>query len=286
MYAITGASGKLGRLVVTALLKKVPPNQIVAAVRSPDKASDLAARGVSVRQADYEKPATLATALAGVEKVLLVSGNDLGRRVSQHEAVVQASRVAGVRLVAYTSVLHADSSKLLVADTHRATEAALRASGLAYVLLRNGWYLENYTAGIAAVLASGTLIGCSGEGRISAASRADYADAAAAALTAKDEQRARTYELAGDCAFTRAEFAAELSRQSGRTIAYKNMSEADYRSALIQAGLPEFVANLLSKSDAEAAQGALFDDSHELSRLIGRPTTPLSKAIAAALAGQ
>jgi len=286
MYAITAATGRLGRLVVAALLKnQVPPKQIVAAVRSPDKAAELAAQGVVVRKADYDQPDTLRTALSGVEKLLLISGNDLGRRVQQHRSVLEAARLAGVRVVAYTSVLHADSSVLSVADTHRRTEADLREAGLAHVLLRNGWYFENYTASVPAVLASGELVGCSQDGRISAAARADYADAAVAALTAADDRRERIYELAGDSAFTRSEFAAELSRQSGKTIPYRNLAEADYRAALAASGLPDFVAELLAKFDTAAARGALVDNGRQLSGLIGRPTTTLSQAIAAALRG-
>jgi len=286
MYAITAATGRLGRLVVAALLRnQVPAKQIVAAVRSPDKAADFAAQGVVVRKADYDQPETLRTALSGVEKLLLISGDDLGRRVQQHRSVIEAARLAGVRVVAYTSVLHADSSILVVADTHRRTEAQLKEAGLAYVLLRNGWYLENYTASVPAVLASGELVGCSGGGQISAAARVDYAEAAVAALTAADARRERIYELAGDDAFTRAEFAAELSRQSGKTIPYRNLPEEDYRASLAAAGLPDFIAELLAKLDAAGARDALFDNGHQLSGLIGRPTTTLSQAIAAALRG-
>ena len=284
MYAVTAATGKLGRLAVAAILKRqVPAKQLVAAVRSPEKASDLASQGVLVRKADYDQLDTLRTALAGVEKLLLVSGNDLGKRVAQHAAVIEAARAAGVRLIAYTSVLHADRSELGVAESHRATEQALKSSGIPYVLLRNGWYVENYTASVPAVLASGAVLGCSGTGRISAASRADYAEAAAASLTAADVPAARVYELAGDGAFTRADLAAEIARQSGKTIVYRNLSEADYRAALVSAGLPDFLAALLSSSDAATARGALYEEGQQLSRLIGRPTTTLAQAISAAL---
>jgi NAD(P)H dehydrogenase (quinone) len=283
MYAITGATGHLGQLVIATLLKqKVAPGQIIAIARDPAKASDLAAKGLVVRKADYNQPATLGPALQGADKVLLISGNEVGRRVPQHKAVIDAAKTAKVKLLAYTSALHANNTSLELAAEHRETEALLKASGLAHVLLRNGWYTENYTGSIAAVLQHGVLIGCSGEGRISAATRPDFAEAAAAVLVAQD-QAGRTYELAGDEAFTRADLAAEISRQSGKKINNVNLTEADYKAALVSAGLPEPIAGALAQSDTATAQGALFDDSHQLSKLIGRPTTPLKDAIAAAL---
>ncbi|QHJ01094.1 NAD(P)H-binding protein [Xylophilus rhododendri] len=282
MIAITGASGQLGRLVIQELLKTVPTSQIVAAVRTPSKLQDLAALGVVVREADYEKPATLAAAFAGVDKLLLISSNELGRRATQHRAAIDAARQAGVGLIAYTSVLHADPSPLALAGEHRETEAMLQASGVPYVLLRNGWYTENYAASIPSALQHGALLGSAGEGRIASAARADYAAAAAVVLQAEG-QAGKVYELAGDASYTLAEFVAELSKQTGKTIAYNNMPEADFKAVLLQVGLPEGLAGLLSDSDAAAAKGALFDDGRALSRLIGRPTTPLAVTIAAAL---
>lgn len=283
MYAVTGATGALGRLVIADLLTRVPAGKIVAAVRTPAKAADLAALGVAVRTADYDKPETLAGAFAGVDRLLLISGSEIGRRVPQHKAAIEAATQAGVKLIAYTSVLKADTSSLSLAGEHRETEALLKASGVPYVLLRNGWYTENYAASIAPALQHGAFIGSAGEGRIASAARQDYAAAAATVLTSGDPA-GQVYELAGDTAYTLAEFAAELSRQAGKVVPYVNLSEADYKAALLGAGLPEPLAALLAQSDASAAGGALFDDGHALSRLIGRPTTPLKDVIAAALA--
>ncbi|MEQ6332604.1 SDR family oxidoreductase [Sphingobium sp. MK2] len=284
MLAITGATGQLGRLVISALLKTVPAGEIAALVRNIDKASDLAAKGVVVREADYSRPETLGPALAGIDKLLLISGNEVGHRVPQHKAVIDAARTVGVKLIAYTSVLHADTSPLGLAEEHRQTEALLRESGVHYVLLRNSWYTENYTASIPSALQHGVVRGSAGDARIASATRADFADATAAVLVAQEDQAGRVYELAGDEAYTLAEFADELSRQAGMTIIFRNLSEADYKAALVDAGLPEAVAAMLAQSDAAAGQGALFDDGHQLSQLIGRPTTPLKDAIAAALA--
>ncbi len=285
MYAVTGATGQLGRLVVAELLKTVPAGQIVAVVRDPAKAADLAGQGVAVRQADYSQPGTLAGALAGADKVLLISGNEVGHRVPQHKAVIDAAKAAGAKLVGYTSVLRADGSKLGVAEEHRQTEQVLKSSGVPWVLLRNGWYTENYLGNVAPALQYGAISGASGEGRISAATRADYAAGTAAVLTSSESQAGRTYELAGDEAFTMAQFAAELSRQSGKPVAFHNLSEADYKAQLLGFGLPEPIAQMLARSDAAAAGGDLYDDSRQLSGLIGRPTTPLKAVLAAALAG-
>lgn len=285
MFAITGATGQLGRLVISALLKTVPAAEIAALARNVDKASDLAAKGVVVREADYSRPETLGPALVDVDKLLLISGNEVGHRVPQHKAVIDAAKKAGVKLIAYTSVLHADTSPLGLAEEHRQTEALLRESGILHVLLRNSWYTENYTASIPAALQHGMLIGSAGDARIASATRADFAEATAAILVSQDNQAGCTYELAGDEAYTLAEFADELSRQTGKTITFRNLSEADYKAALVGAGLPEPVAAMLAQSDAAAGQGALFDDSRQLSQLIGRPTTSLKDAIAKALTG-
>jgi len=285
MLAITGATGKLGRLIIAALLKRAAPGGIAALVRDVGKAADLAAKGLIVREADYDRPETLGPALAGVDRLLLIAGNQVGRRVLQHEAVIDAASTAGVKLIAYTSLLHADRSTIGLAEDHRQTEAHLRASGLPHVLLRNGWYTENYTASLAATLRLGVLMGAAGDARIASATRADLAEAAAAVVMAPADQAGRIYELAGDEAYTLAEFAAELSRQAGKTVIFHNLSEGDYRAALVAAGLPEALAAKVAQWDAAAGQGALYDDSHQLSRLIGRPTTPLKDAIAAALAG-
>ncbi|MDO8926209.1 MAG: SDR family oxidoreductase [Sideroxyarcus sp.] len=282
MIVITGATGQLGRLVIAALLKKVPAAQIVAAVRNVEKAKDLAALGVQVRQADYTQPANWDAALKGADKVLLISSSEIGQRARQHQAVIDAAKRAGVKLLAYTSVLHADTSVLGLAAEHRDTEAAIRASGVPFVLLRHGWYTENYAMGIPTALKLGAVYGCAGDGRISSATRADYAEADVAVLTA-DNQAGKVYELAGDTAYTLTEFAAEITRQSGKDINYVNLPETEYKKALLGAGLPEPLAALLADSDTGVSKGALFDDGKQLSKLIGRPTTPLVTAVKAAL---
>ncbi len=282
MIVITGASGQLGRLVIQSLLTKLPASQIVAAVRNPARASDLAALGVQVRKADYTDPISLEAAFQDAEKVLLISSSEIGQRTAQHRNAIDAAKKAGVALLAYTSILHADSSPLGLAAEHAATEAYLRESGLPFVLLRNGWYTENYLASVQPALQHGALIGSAGEGRIASAARADYAEAAAVVLTTS-VQSGRVYELAGDDSYTLAEFAAELSRQSGKQIPYVNLPEGEYKAALLGAGLPEPIAGLLADSDVGASQGGLFDDQRQLSALIGRPTTALEELMQAAL---
>ncbi|NWF43933.1 SDR family oxidoreductase [Hydrogenophaga sp. D2P1] len=283
MIAITGATGQLGRLVIQNLLKSVPAGQIVAAVRSPEKAADLAALGLQVRQADYAQPATLEAAFQGVDKLLLISSSEVGQRAPQHAAVIAAAKNAGVKLLAYTSILRADSSPLGLAAEHKATETMLRDSGIPFVLLRNSWYTENYTGSVGAAVQYGAVMGSAKDGRIASAARADYAAAAAAVLT-KEGQAGKVYELAGDTAYTLADLAAEIARQSGKPVVYKDMPEAEYKAALMQVGLPEGFAALLADSDVGASKGGLFDDGHQLSQLIGRPTTPLADVVKAALA--
>ena len=285
MIVVTGAAGQLGRLVIAELLHKLPPSEIVAAVRNPAKAQDLAARGVDVRLADYDKPDTLASAFKGAERVVMISTSEVGNRVPQHRAVIDAAKGAGAKLVAYTSILRADTSPLGLGREHRETEALLRASGVPFVLLRNSWYTENYAMSVPAAVQHGVVLGCAGDGRISAASRADYAAAAATVITAKDNQAGRVYELAGDTAFTMTELAAEIERQAGKPVRYQNLPEADYRQALVGVGLPEPVAAMLAESDTGISKGGLFDDGRQLSRLIGRPTTPMPAVVAAALRG-
>lgn len=280
---VTGASSQLGRLVVDQLLATVPAGQVAATVRTREAAAALAARGVQARIADYDQPDSLDAALAGIGRVLLISSSELGRRVAQHRNVIEAARRAGVGLLAYTSVLHADTSPLGLAGEHRDTEALLQNSGVPFVLLRNGWYTENYTASIPAALAHHAVFGSAGEGRVASAARADYAAAAVAVLTAAQDMAGRTLELAGDEAYSLSEFAAEIARQSGQSIGYTNLPEADYRAALVGVGLPEALASLLADSDTGASKGALFDDSRQLGTLIGRPTTPMAATVALAL---
>jgi NAD(P)H dehydrogenase (quinone) len=282
-YAITGATGQLGRLVVSSLASQIAPSQIVAIVRDPAKAALVLPRGVVVRRADYDHPETLGPALAGIDKLLLISAHEIGKRLPQHRAVIDAAKLAGVKLIVYTSILRADSSAIGIAEEHRKTEALLKASDVPYAVLRNGWYTENYTGTIAAALEHGGRFGGSGSGRISAATRADYAEAAVAVLLSSDDQRGRIYELAGDDAFTLDDFNAELSRQSGKPIAYRDLSESEHTTALAAVGVPPLFAGLIAQADAAAAHGALFDDGHQLSQLIGRRTTPLADAIASAL---
>lgn len=287
MIAITGATGQLGRLVIDALLaRNTPAKDVVALVRDPQKAKDLAAKGVTVRQADYSKPETLLPALAGVDRLLLISSNELGQRATQHRAVIGAAKTAGVKLLAYTSVLHADISTLGLAVEHRETEHDLRASGVPFTLLRNGWYTENYAASIPAALQHGAILGSAQNGKISSAARADYALAAAIVLTGNDSavHAGRAYELAGDHAYTLTEFAQAVATQSGKPVVYNDLPQAAYQAALAGFGLPEGVAELLANSDAAAAKGALFDDSGVLSKLIGRATTPFADTIRTAVA--
>ncbi|GGD38204.1 SDR family oxidoreductase [Pseudoxanthomonas indica] len=281
---VTGASGQLGALVIAALLNEVPPAQLIATARNPAKLTDLAARGVDVRQADYTKPASLDAAFQGADRLLLVSSSEVGQRLPQHRNVIEAAQRAGVKLLAYTSILRADSTPLLLGQEHRQTEALLRDSGIPFVFLRNGWYSENYTAALVGVIEHGAVLGSAGEGRLSTAGRADYADAAAVVLASSEDPAGRIYELAGDESFTLAEYAAEVARQAHKPVAYQDLPEADYKAALLQLGLPAPLAGILAQSDAAAAQGGLFDDGRQLSQLIGRATTPIKQSIAETLA--
>lgn len=284
MIAITGASGQLGRLVIDELLTTTPASEITALVRTPESISDLAERGITVRQADYNEPGTLIEAIKGIKKLLLISSSEVGQRAQQHQNVINAAKENGIGLIAYTSILHADTSPLGLAEEHRATEAMLSESGIPFALLRNGWYSENYTAGIPAALQLGTLYGCAGDGLIASAARADYAAAAAKVIT-MDNQSGKIYELSGDKAYTLAELAAEISQQTGKEIGYVNLPEADYASALEQAGLPAPLAHMLADSDTGASQGGLYDKSQTLSGLIGRPTTTIAGSVKEALKG-
>ncbi|MCC7703784.1 SDR family oxidoreductase [Janthinobacterium sp. GW460P] len=282
MIVITGATGNLGQHVIASLLASVPAANIIAAVRNPAKAADLAAKGVQVRQADYNDGASLDAAFKGATKILLISSSEVGQRAQQHQNVIDAAKRAGVSLLAYTSVLRADTTPLGLAAEHVVTEAAIRASGLPYTFLRNGWYLENHTEHLAPVLEHGVVLGAAQNGRFSSAARADYAAAAAAVLVADQPQA--IYELAGDHGFTLAEYAAEVARQSGKVIVYKDLPQADFKAALVSVGVPEGFADLLADSDAGAAKGGLEDNGKQLSALIGRPTTRLLDAVKVALA--
>ncbi|GAJ30128.1 putative nucleoside-diphosphate-sugar epimerase [Acidomonas methanolica] len=256
------------------MLEEVPASAIAAGVRDPakDAARAIGEKGVELRIADYSRPETLASAFAGVERLLLISGSELGERTAQHRNVIKAAKDAGVRLIAYTSILHANTSPLFLAAEHRETELALKESGVPFVLLRNGWYTEVYTWRLPLALKQGELIGAAGDGRISSAARADYARAAAAVLASGDHA-GRIYELAGDTSFTLTDFAAAVSEISGNAIDYRNMDAEEFRAAALAAGVPDIFAKILTDTDAGVAQGALFDDGGDLARLIG-PTTP------------
>ena len=279
--AVTGATGQLGRIVVSKLKEKVSAENIVALVRSASKANDL---GVEAREADYSKPEALNNALSGIDTLLLISSSEVGQRATQHRNVIEAAKNAGVQWIVYTSLLHADTSSLSLAGEHLETEAALQQSGIPFTLLRNGWYTENYTGSIGGALAGGAFIGSAGNGKISSASRADFAEAAVAVLTGSGHQ-GKVYELAGDEAYTLTDLAEEISKQTGKSISYKNLPEADYATALTSFGLPEGLAQAIAGWDISASNGDLFDDSRQLSRLIGRPTTPLSVVVADAVKG-
>jgi NAD(P)H dehydrogenase (quinone) len=282
MIAVTGASGALGRLAVEALLERgVPADTVVAVVRSPEKVADLAAKGVQVRHGDYSQPETLAAALAGVERLLLVSGSEVGQRVAQHRNVVDAAAAAGVRQIAYTSILRADTSGLALAAEHKATEELIHASGLPFTFLRNGWYTENYTGQLAQTLGLGAIFGAAGDGVINAATRADFAAAAAAVLSEGHENK--VYELGGEDGFTLERLAAEISTQTGKEIAYTDLPAEEYVKVLVGAGLPEAFAGVLADSDLGVARGELATSSRDLPELIGRPTTSLADAVADAL---
>ncbi len=283
MIVVTGATGKLGSLVVKALLERVQAQEIVAVVRSLEKAAALQSLGVQVREADYARPETLAAAFAGAEKLLLISSNVLGEeRVVQHKAVLHAAVKAGVKSIAYTSVLGADTARLIVAKDHRATEEAIVESGLKYVFLRNGWYLENYTENLGPALEHGVILGAAKEGRFSAAARADYADAAAVVLTEAGHEN-KVYELAGDSSFSLSELAAEVAKASGKAVVYKDLPERDFAGILTGFGLPAPLAEMLANSDVRASEGELESKSRELSKLLGRPTVTLADAVAVAV---
>ncbi|AWS94016.1 MULTISPECIES: SDR family oxidoreductase [Citrobacter] len=278
MIAITGATGQLGQHVIESLLKTVPASQIVAIVRNPAKATALSQQGITVRQADYSDEAAFTTALQGIDKLLLISSSEVGQRAPQHRNVINAAKAAHVKFIAYTSLLHADTSPLGLADEHVATEKMLAESGIAYALLRNGWYTENYLASAPAALEHGVFIGAAGEGKIASATRADYA-AAAARVISEEGHAGKTYELAGDAGWTLSQLAAELAKQSGKKVVYQNLSEADFAAALKGFGLPAGLAEMLADSDVGASKDGLFDDSHTLSKLIGRPTTSLADSV-------
>lgn len=279
--AITGATGQLGKLVVNSLKTKISPDEILALVRSLQKASNL---GVEAREADYDQPEAFVNALSGVDILLLISAREIGKRAVQHHNVIEAAKKTGVKWLVYTSMLHADTSSIGLAGEHLTTEKYIMDSGIPFTILRNGWYTENYTDSIPGAIAGGAFIGSAGEGRISSASRADFADAAVAVLTTKGHE-GKIYELAGDESWTLQDLAAEISHQTGRNIPYKNLSETEYTAVLSNSGVPQQLARAIAGWDISASKGDLFDDGHILSKITGRPTTPLAVSVAKVLKG-
>jgi NAD(P)H dehydrogenase (quinone) len=285
MIAVTGANGHLGQLVIDGLVERVSVNQIIAAVRSPEKASKFRTLGVHVREADYARPETLNTALHGVKRILLISAAEVSQRFKKHKAVIDAAKEAGVELFVYTSLLRADTSEMFLAREHKQTEDYIRASGLSFVILRNGWYLENHTPSLGKAVEHGALIGSSNDGRFASASRADYAAAAVVVLTRPVSEN-KTYELAGDQSFSMAELAAEVSRQIVRDIPYRNLSSDDYAAILLNFGLSQMIVDVIIDADIKSIRGDLDSTSRDLSGLISRPTTTLSDAVRSALRKQ
>ncbi|WP_329395597.1 SDR family oxidoreductase [Streptomyces lydicus] len=279
---VTGATGALGRLAVEELLRRTAPDDIVALARDRAKAAGLAARGVRIESADYGRPETLDGVFAAGDRVLFISGNEAGQRLTQHRAVIDAAREAGVGLLAYTSVLGGPAATFSIAEEHIATEQALLASGVPYCLLRNGWYNENYTGALATTLKIGKVVGSAGEGRVASAARRDYAEAAAVVLTGSGHDNT-VYELSGDTAWTMAEYAAEVSRQTGRQIPYNDLPHDAYVALMVEAGVPALGARMVADADAGIARGELAATPGDLSRLLGRPTTPIAESIAEAL---
>ncbi len=276
---ITGATGQLGRLVVENLKKRIDANELVALVRSVEKAADL---GVEARNFDYVNAEQQSSALDGIDILLLISGNEIGQRTLQHTNVIEAAKKAKVKHIVYTSILRADTSTISLAGEHWATEKALSASGIAYTILRNGWYTENYTGSIAGALQGGAFIGSAADGKISSAARADFAEAAAIVLTTPALQ-GKVYELAGDEAYTLSDLAAEISKQTGKDISYTNLPEAEYVHILSGFGIPEGFAKAIAGWDVSASENQLYDSSQQLSKLLGRPTTPLAAVVAVEL---
>ncbi|WP_152363567.1 SDR family oxidoreductase [Microlunatus speluncae] len=276
---VTGATGQLGRLTIEALLRQHQPDELVAVVRDPAKATDLAERGISVRVADYGSPAALRAAFEGVEKLLLISGSEPGQRVPQHRNVIEAAKAAGVGHVVYTSAPHADSTDLALAPEHKATEELIKESGLPYTFLRNNWYTENYAPQLDQARQTGTITAAAGEGRVASASRVDYAEAAAAVLTAGDHE-GRVYELAGDIAWDFPELAVAVGTVLGREVGYRPVEPDVLIKELTVAGLDEGTAGFVAALDTNIAGGVLADTGDGvLASLIGRPTTPLLEGL-------
>lgn len=273
--AVTGATGQLGHLVVAKLKERTSAENLVALVRTPSKASEL---GIEAKAFDYTKPETQVEALKGIDTLLLISGNEIGQREIQHKNVIKSAKEAGVKWIVYTSLLRADTSTLSLAPEHVATEIALKESGIAYTLLRNGWYTENYTNSIPGAVKNGAFIGSAGDGKIVSAARENYAEAAAIVLTTEGNE-GKTFELAGDTAYTLTELAAEISKQTGKDIPYSNLPEEKYAEILASIGLPAGISKAIANWDVSASKGDLFDDGKVLSGILGHPTTPLADVV-------
>jgi NAD(P)H dehydrogenase (quinone) len=272
---ITGATGQLGHMVVEKLKTLVSAENIVALVRSPHKAAE---SGVEAREFDYTKPEKLISALTGIDTLLLISSNVIGQRAEHHSNVVQAAKKAGTKWIVYTSLLHADTSTISLAGEHLATEKALQASGIPHTILRNGWYTENFSGSIPGAIAGGAYLGSAGNGKLSCAARIDLAEAAVVVMTGKGHQ-GKVYELAGDTAYSLSDLAAEISKQSGKNVVYKDLHEAEYANILKSYGLPEDLARAIASWDVAVSKGDMFDNGRQLSKLIGRPTTPLADTV-------
>jgi NAD(P)H dehydrogenase (quinone) len=276
---VTGATGQLGKLVVEQLRKRVGKDSVIALVRNPEKAKDLE---VEIRMFDYNKPEVLTEQLKGIDRLLLISSNEIGQRARQHKNVIDAAKKTGIKWIVYTSLLHANSTTLNLAGEHLETEKLLKNSGVDYTILRNGWYTENYTGSIGGALAGGAFIGSGGSGKISSAARVDFAEAAATVLL-DEKHKGKVFELAGDEAYTLSDLAAEISKQTGKTIPYRDLPEAEYAKILESFDIPKDFAKAIASWDVSVAKGDLYDDSQQLSKIIGRPTTPLAESVRLAL---
>jgi NAD(P)H dehydrogenase (quinone) len=278
---VTGATGQLGSLIVGHLSRQLPAGSVVAGGRNAAKAP----AGAEFRTVDYDQPATLDKALAGIQRVVLVSGSEVGKRVPQHRALIEAAQRAGVELLAYTSILKADTNPFLLATEHRGTEQVLASGNLPYISLRNGWYTENYTGTAQVAIQFGVIQSASRDARFATASRDDFAAGAAALVLRQNHKPGQAYELAGSSSFTKQEYADLLSRKSGKKVVVQNLTEAEYVAALTQVGLPPPVAQIIADADSKAADGWLYDDSRTLEQAIGRPTRTLEQTLDAVLAG-
>lgn len=276
---ITGATGQLGQLVVQKLKEKKTGAKLIALVRNPEQAASLK---IEARTFDYDQPDALPQALEGIDHLVFISGSEIGKREAQHYHVIEAAKQAHVKKIAYTSLLHADTSSMILAPEHLATEKMLQDSGIPHTILRNGWYTENYTAGLKSAIEQGAIIGSAGDGKISSATREDYAEALAETII-NDDHTGKTYELAGDQTYTMQDLAAEVSKQTGKNIEFVNLPEEQYAEKLQQVGLPEGMAKAFASLDYSASKNDLYNQDQMLSKLIKRPTTQLHQAVKQAL---